>query len=76
MKPASLIGCLRHVAAVLVVFATCGSAQAQQIQGYPSLDAYDVREVAMLPRFCPYTQRFRLTVPGGSNAGAKVATSE
>ena len=67
MKPASLIGWLRHVAAVLVVFATCGSAQAQQIQGYPSVDAYDVREVAMLPRFCPYTQRFRLTVPGGSN---------
>ena len=68
MKPASLIGCLRHAAVVLVTFVTCGSVHAQEIPGYPSLDAYDVREVAMLPRFCPYTQRFRLTVPGGSNA--------
>lgn len=39
----------------------------QQIPGYPNLDAYDPREVGMLPRYCQFTQRFRLAVPGGNN---------
>jgi tetratricopeptide (TPR) repeat protein len=41
---------------------------AQDIPGYPAhVDGYDVREVAMLPRYCIYTQLFRDSVPGGSN---------
>lgn len=41
---------------------------AAQIQGYPaSVIAYDAREVAMLPRYCIYTQSFRGSVPGGGN---------
>jgi hypothetical protein len=39
------------------------------IAGYPSnVEAYDPREVAMLPRYCIHTQLFRERVPGGSNA--------
>ena len=30
-------------------------------------NAYDPREVAMLPRYCAYTQGFRDHVPGGNN---------
>ena len=38
------------------------------IPGYPDqIDAYDPREVAMLPRYCVYTQLFRERVPGGNN---------
>ena len=40
----------------------------QNIPGYPArVDAYDFREVAMLPRYCIYTQSFRERVPGGNN---------
>lgn len=36
--------------------------------GYPEqITAYDPREVAMLPRYCIYTQGFRDAVPGGNN---------
>lgn len=39
-----------------------------RVPGYPdSIDAYDPREVAMLPRYCIYTQSFRERVPGGDN---------
>jgi tetratricopeptide (TPR) repeat protein len=38
------------------------------IPGYPdSVRAYDRREVALLPRYCIYTQDFRDRVPGGNN---------
>lgn len=38
------------------------------IPGYPeSIQAYDRREVALLPRYCIYTQVFRERVPGGNN---------
>ena len=41
---------------------------AQSIPGYPdSVMAYDAREVALLPRYCTYTQLFRDHVPGGNN---------
>jgi tetratricopeptide (TPR) repeat protein len=41
---------------------------AANIPGYPaSIDAYDAREVAMLPHYCKYTQVFRDRVPGGNN---------
>jgi tetratricopeptide (TPR) repeat protein len=39
-----------------------------EIPGYPaSVQEYDAREVAMLPRYCIYTQQFRERVPGGNN---------
>jgi tetratricopeptide (TPR) repeat protein len=38
------------------------------VPGYPDrIDAYDPREVAMLPAYCKYTQLFRGRVPGGDN---------
>ena len=44
------------------------SAWPQEIPGYPlNVDAYDPREVALLPRFCTFTQLFRDRVPGGNN---------
>ena len=48
---------------------SCMTASAQDVPGYPAnIDAYDPREVAMLPPYCKYTQLFREKVPGGSNA--------
>lgn len=55
------------IALALVAMVMPAVTSGQQIPGYPSLDAYDPREVGMLPRYCQFTQRFRLTVPGGSN---------
>jgi tetratricopeptide (TPR) repeat protein len=44
------------------------SACAQDIPGYPpAVTDYDPREVALLPRFCTFTQLFRDKVPGGNN---------
>ena len=41
---------------------------ADEIPGYPpAVTDYDPREVAMLPRYCTYTQLFRDKVPGGNN---------
>jgi hypothetical protein len=46
-------------------------ARAQGIVGYPAqVEAYDPREVALLPRYCIYTQSFRDHVPGGSDKTA------
>jgi tetratricopeptide (TPR) repeat protein len=36
--------------------------------GYPNnVREYDPREVALLPRYCIYTQEFRQRIPGGNN---------
>jgi tetratricopeptide (TPR) repeat protein len=49
-------------------FALWSSLCLADIPGYPSnIEAYDSREVAMLPRYCIYTQLFRERVPGGNN---------
>jgi len=49
-------------------FALCSSLCLADIPGYPStIEGYDSREVAMLPRYCLYTQIFRERVPGGNN---------
>lgn len=43
-------------------------APATETPGYPDeIDAYDAREVGMLPRYCIYTQLFRDRVPGGND---------
>jgi tetratricopeptide (TPR) repeat protein len=54
--------------AILWTFMTMGAtpAKAQDIPGYPpNVDAYDPREMAMLPGFCKYTLLIRDKVPGG-----------
>lgn len=41
---------------------------AQSIPGYPDqVTAYDPREVALLPKYCAFTQLFRDRVPGGND---------
>jgi tetratricopeptide (TPR) repeat protein len=45
-----------------------GPAFAGDPAGYPdNVQEMDLREVAMLPRYCIYTQSFRERVPGGNN---------
>jgi hypothetical protein len=59
---------LGRVACLLVALLSLESAIAQSIPGYPeSVESYDAREVAMLPRFCTHAQAFRGNVPGGMN---------
>ena len=56
---------------ILLFFATLQAAAAlgsEGIPGYPErIDAYDSREVAMLPAYCKHTQVFRDRVAGGDN---------
>jgi hypothetical protein len=63
---------LRHIGSTLafasLVLAAKYSA-AQDIPGYPNIEDYDVREVAMLPQYCIHTQAFRERVPGGNDPG-------
>lgn len=55
-------------AGVLGLLTLNSVASAPPIPGYPnSVEAYDSREVAMLPGYCMYTQLFRKHVPGGNN---------
>lgn len=65
-------GSLRLAAVAITVAAALHSetVDAQNsIRGYPqSIRAFDPREVAMLPKYCIYTQDFRERVPGGANA--------
>ena len=63
-------GALRvlRAAGIGALLAASFTAQAQMIAGYPDrVEAYDSREVAMLPKFCLHTQDFRAKVPGGSD---------
>ena len=55
--------------ALLALFGVAAQAQVE-IPGYPSnWDAYDPREVALLPPWCVYTEMFRMKrVPGGENS--------
>ena len=56
------------VLALDVSLSLCGPATAQGIAGYPAdVFAFDPREIALLPKFCTYTQHFRARVPGGSD---------
>jgi len=60
---------VRLAGVALVAFCGAfGTSRAQDIPGYPQrIDAYDPREIALLPRFCIYTQSFRSKVPGGDD---------
>jgi tetratricopeptide (TPR) repeat protein len=59
-------------AALGFAFAAMQSAVAQvPISGYPTAtDAFDPREVALLPRYCLYTQSLRAVVPEGNDPKA------
>ena len=55
--------------AICGLLAAATASHSQDIPGYPaSVQAFDSREVAMLPAYCRYTIYFRDKVPGGSNA--------
>lgn len=65
---------LRPALAGLVALALGGPTQAQDVPGYPPLNPqtmlhgpYDSRELAMLPRYCYFTQIFRQFAPGGTD---------
>jgi len=52
-------------AVLVTIIARAGTGD---IVGYPAhVEAYDPREVALLPRYCTYTQLFRDHVPGGND---------
>jgi len=60
LAPAVALSCLS--------LALPDGAGAQSIPGYPEqVTAYDPREVALLPKYCAYTQLFRDRVPGGND---------
>ena len=58
----------RHFSALTIGLATVIACSAREIPGYPvSVDAFDPREIAMLPGYCIHTELFRSKIPGGSN---------
>ena len=61
---------LRCALAWLAFVAIPGISGAQDIPGYPSVDSFDPREVALLPAYCKYTTYFNRKVPGGSDITA------
>jgi hypothetical protein len=65
IEPKSLLRLL----VVSVALAGVNPARGQGVPGYPDdvRAGFDPREVAMLPRYCIYTQLFRDNVPGGRN---------
>lgn len=68
MNATHLLRTLRAAAVASFLCAVAGPAVHAEISGYPpSVEDYDAREVAMLPRYCKYTQLFRQHVPGGDN---------
>jgi len=69
MKRSKTASYLCRVALALAAGLTLSiSVRAQQIPGYPDnvRYAFDPREVALLPRYCPYTLVFRDNIPSGN----------
>ena len=56
------------VVALALVLAAIGPVRAQEIPGYPA-NVYegDHREMALIPKYCMYTQLFRNSVSGGND---------
>jgi len=76
MESFGLVQGLRQAAVIVATVAGIAASMASYgqgggvggVPGYPdNIDAYDPREVAMLPGYCKYTQLFRGRVPGGDN---------
>lgn len=64
---AGMRGLIAILASGSLVLAILPAHAEEEIPGYPPLNEYDAREVAMLPKFCPYTTLFNEKVPGGNN---------
>lgn len=64
----------RFLCCVLAFFALAAmpqrAAAQNDIPGYPAFDAFDAREVAMLPAYCKHGFYFRDKVPGGNDSHA------
>lgn len=59
---------LRLVLGALVCTLAASTWAQAPIPGYPdTIDAFDPREVALLPPYCAYTHYFRAKVPGGND---------
>jgi len=69
MSPSEVRDYLRAAAITLSACLALGiSVCAADIPGYPEqVQGYDRRELALLPRYCLYTQDFRARIPGGNN---------
>jgi len=64
-RPARL---LRSYFALALVANFCSFARAEFIPGYPdNIDVHDARDMALLPKYCKYTQTYRDNVPGGND---------
>jgi len=57
----------RAAAVIAATLGPCPPGVAQERDDPSSINAYDPREVALLPRFCRFTQLFREHVPGGND---------
>lgn len=69
MNRRSIARCVSKTAiSFAVLLSICDLARAQAIPGYPDrIEALDPREVALLPKYCTYTQMFRERVAGGND---------
>lgn len=62
------LNALKALMAAAIGFASLSAGAQAPIPGYPdTIDAFDPREVAMLPPYCAYTHYFRAAVPGGND---------
>lgn len=74
-KPCRCFG--TRAVALALALASSVICQAQEIPGYPrNVDAFDRREVALLPGYCKHTQLFRGAIPGGNDQAAVAAWAE
>lgn len=68
VNPREVARRIRRTAGIAaVVLAIALPAVAQDVANPSSVNAFDPREVGLLPKYCAYTQLFRQHVPGGSD---------
>lgn len=68
MLRVAALGQALKVAAMVCLLAATVSSWGQGIPGYPgTVEGFDPREIALLPRYCVYTDTFRSRVPLGNN---------
>jgi tetratricopeptide (TPR) repeat protein len=62
-----IVSVIRYACFFGALWAICGDVRASDIPGYPEWDAFDPREIALLPQYCKYTLTYREHVRGGNN---------
>ena len=68
MNPTEVARRIRRAVGIsAMAFAICSPGFGQDVANPASVNAFDPREVALLPKYCMYTQLFRLHVPGGGD---------